>query len=82
MIETPLGRSYFQTYARTAVGMWKIGAEDIASFPLPVPPAEVQDAIIAAVDERRAHAAALRQRARQRLAEARDHVEALILGPL
>ncbi len=80
VIETPLGRSHFQTYARTAVGMWKIGAEDIASFPIPVPPVEVQDEIIAAVDERRTRADALRQRAQRRLAEARAEVERLILG--
>jgi type I restriction enzyme S subunit len=37
VIQTPLGRSHFLSNARTAVGMWKIGAEDIRRFPIPVP---------------------------------------------
>ena len=42
VVQTPLGRSFFQSNARTAVGMWKIGAEDIANFPIPVLPLPVQ----------------------------------------
>ena len=38
LLESELGRQYFQTRARTAVGMWKIGSADILAFPIPLPP--------------------------------------------
>ncbi len=46
VVQTPLGRSFFKSNARTAVGMWKIGAEDISNFPIPVPPLAVQRQIV------------------------------------
>ena len=49
VMQTPLGRSHFQSNARTAVGMWKIGADDIASFPIPLPPLAVQRKLVEAV---------------------------------
>lgn len=60
IIQTPLGRAFFQSNARTSVGMWKIGASDIENFPIPVPPIEVQQAIVEAVQDARRNAAKAR----------------------
>lgn len=80
VIQTPLGRSYFQSNARTAVGMWKIGAEDIRSFPLPLPPLEVQRAIVRRVETARAEIAREREAAERKAREIEAEVEGMILG--
>lgn len=80
VIQTPFGRQQFQARARTAVGMWKIGAEDIRAFELPLPPLPVQQEIVARVKELRAEIAAERQRANQIEEQARHEVEEMILG--
>ncbi len=80
VIQTPLGRSHFQSNARTAVGMWKIGAEDIRNFPIPVPPLEVQREIVYAVNRQRARIAKERKAAEARQAQAARDVEEMILG--
>jgi restriction endonuclease S subunit len=80
LIQTPLGRDYFQSNARTAVGMWKIGAQDIINFPIPVPSIEVQQNIIDRLQEKRAEIAQQREQSAQIRQEAEAEVEALILG--
>ena len=81
VIECPLGRAYFQLNSRRAVGgMWKIGAEDIRNFPIPVPSLEVQREIVDTVNGQRARIAAERKAAEQRQAEATREVEEMILG--
>jgi type I restriction enzyme S subunit len=80
VIQTPLGRSHFQSNARTAVGMWKIGAEDIRNFPIPVPPLEVQREIVDTVSRLRARIAEERRAAEERQAQAAREVEEMILG--
>ena len=80
VIQTALGRSHFQSNARTAVGMWKIGAEDIRDFPIPVPPLEVQRKIVGMVNEKRARIAEERKAAKERQAQATREVEEMILG--
>jgi len=80
VIQTPLGRSFFQSQARTAVGMWKIGAKDIRAFPIPLPPLDVQREIVRRVEESRAEIARLRAQAARRAQEAQVEVEAAILG--
>jgi type I restriction enzyme S subunit len=79
-IQTPLGRTFFQSNARTAVGMWKIGAEDIRNFPIPVPPLEVQRKIVDMVNEKRARIAEERKAAEERKGQATREVEEMILG--
>jgi type I restriction enzyme S subunit len=80
VVQTPLGRSFFQSNARTAVGMWKIGADDIESFPIPVPPLPVQHQIIERIESARTKIAyerdAVEKRARKLIAD----VETQILG--
>jgi type I restriction enzyme S subunit len=77
---TPLGRSYFQSNARTAVGMWKVGAEDIRSFPVPVPPKDKQQSIVGVVQQRRAEIVAIRNEAQELAEQTKAEVEAMILG--
>lgn len=80
VIQTALGRSHFQSNARTAVGMWKIGAEDIRDFPLPVPPLEVQRKIVDMVNGKRARIATERKASEERKVQAIREVEEMILG--
>jgi type I restriction enzyme S subunit len=80
VIQTPLGRSYFQSNARTAVGMWKIGSEDIRGFPIPLPPLAVQRGIVDMVARKRAEVARERQGAAKLSADVTREVEEMILG--
>jgi type I restriction enzyme S subunit len=80
VIQTPLGRSYFQSSARTAVGMWKIGAEDIRNFPIPLPPLDKQDNIVQQVEGIRLAIAREQEKARCLAAEVQQEVEEMILG--
>jgi restriction endonuclease S subunit len=77
---TPLGRSHFLSNARTEVGMWKIGAEDIRNFPLPLPPLDVQQEIVRLVAEKRNEIARLREAAVRKARESKAEIEAMILG--
>ncbi len=80
VMQTPIGRSHFQSNARTAVGMWKIGAEDIRSFPLPLPPLETQQDIVRRVQAVRSEAAGLWEEAAKLRQDTKAEVERLILG--
>ena len=80
VMQTPLGRSYFQSSARTAVGMWKIGAEDIHNFPIPLPPLERQERITQLVGEKRAEIAREQERIRCLTSSAEKEIEEMILG--
>ncbi|MCE5264104.1 MAG: hypothetical protein LLG97_11290 [Deltaproteobacteria bacterium] len=80
VVQTPLGRSFFQSNARTAVGMWKIGAEDIANFPIPVPPLFVQKEIVERIATQRREIAKERSDAEALARDIDAEVEALILG--
>lgn len=80
-IQTPLGRSYFQINSRRAVGgMWKISADDILNFPLPIPPLDVQRQIIEYVAAGREEIARERERAERLTLDINAEIEALILG--
>ncbi len=79
-MQTPLGRSYFQSNARTTVGMWKIGGTDIKNFPIPVPPRKEQQTIVDEVTAARRRAADLRTEAEGLRQQAAAEVEAAILG--
>ena len=80
VIQTPLGRCFFQSNARTAVGMWKIGAEDIWGFPIPVPPLTVQEQIMQRMAAARTEIAREREAAEKLAKEISADLEALILG--
>lgn len=80
VMQTPLGRSHFLSNARTAVGMWKIGSEDIRNFPFPLPPLDVQQEIVQQVTQMRAEIARIREDADQKARESKAEIEAMILG--
>ncbi len=81
VIQTPLGRSYFQINSRRAVGgMWKISADDILNFPLPLPPLAVQKQIVERVAAGREEMAHEREVADRLARDISAEVEALILG--
>ncbi|MFH1954227.1 MAG: restriction endonuclease subunit S [Pseudomonadota bacterium] len=81
VIQTPLGRSYFQVNSRRAVGgMWKISADDILNFPLPLPPLTVQKQIIERVAAGREEIVREREAADRLAHDINAEVEALILG--
>ncbi len=80
VMQTPIGRSHFQSNARTAVGMWKIGAADIANFRLPVPPITVQKQITGEVMAAREKIAAERAAAAKLAADTAREIEEMILG--
>ena len=80
VIQTPLGRSFFQSNARTAVGMWKIGADDISNFPIPIPPLKEQRQIMQRMVIARAEIAGEREAASALEKEINADVEAIILG--
>ncbi len=81
VIQTPLGRSFFQINSRRAVGgMWKIGTEDIANFPIPVPPLTVQKEIVERITAQRREIAREREAADLLARDIDVEVEALILG--
>ncbi len=80
VVQSPLGRSFFQSNARTAVGMWKIGAEDIANFPIPVPPLSVQKEIVERITAQRREIARERESAERLARDIDAEIEALILG--
>lgn len=80
VMQTPLGRSHFLSNARTAVGMWKIGAEDIRNFPLPLPPLDVQREIVNHLAEIRSEIARTREAVERKTMESKSEIEAMILG--
>ena len=81
LVETPLGRSYFQVCSRRAVGgMWKIGAEDIRSFPLPLPPLDRQREIVRQLATLREEVARVNEGAERLADKTKADVEAMILG--
>lgn len=49
LFNSSTGRAHFQANARTAVGMWKIGAKDIKEFRIPLPSIPEQQAIVHAL---------------------------------
>jgi hypothetical protein len=60
--------------------MWKISADDIRNFPIPLPPPDIQQRIVRQVDLKRAQIARERDEARLLAADAGREVEEMILG--
>lgn len=80
LVQSSVGRSHFLSNARTAVGMWKIGAEDIRNFPLPLPPLTVQRRIMEKVAAGRARIAREHETARALARQIEADMEAYLLG--
>lgn len=80
VVQTKIGRSHFLSNARTAVGMWKIGAEDIRAFPIPLPPLDIQRRIMEKVADGRARIARERETASAQAQQIESDMEAYLLG--
>lgn len=80
VVQSSVGRSHFLSNARTAVGMWKIGAEDIRTFPLPLPTLDIQRRIMEKVADGRSRIAREREIARVVALQSEADMEAYLLG--
>lgn len=66
--------------ARTAVGNYAIGSDDIGAIQFPLPPASVQQTMMNRVDTGRSEIAKLKADAKARADAAKADLEAMILG--
>ncbi|MFZ5910130.1 MAG: restriction endonuclease subunit S [Chloroflexota bacterium] len=73
-------RLQIESSARTAVGNYAIGSDDIWNLHFPLPPRDIQEQIVNKVLSSRAEIARQKERAAQLRREAEAEVEALILG--
>lgn len=73
-------RLQIEAVARTAVGNYAIGSDDVWNLRIPLPPLDVQREIVRRVEEGRAEIARVREEARRRASAAQAELEALILG--
>jgi type I restriction enzyme S subunit len=80
ILNSPFGKSYFQSNARTAVGMWKIGSEDIRKFPIPTPPLETQRKLTEKIRQERLKITQLTTEANKVVENACEAVGKMILG--
>ncbi|MEA5113982.1 MAG: restriction endonuclease subunit S [Geobacteraceae bacterium] len=79
VIQSSVGRAWFQQNARTAVGMWKIGGSDIAAFPMPLPTLSVQQKLVKEVVSAREKAQNIRETANRTFANEIKLIEKMIL---
>ena len=68
-INSRVGRSYVLATARRAIGMVNINAKEMAGFPIPLPPLEVQRGIVGRLAEARQASQQIRARLRATDAE-------------
>lgn len=80
MVQMPFARSQIEAAARTAVGNYAIGSDDIRAMRFPVPPVDVQQAMMERMEATRGEIARLKAEAAARAAAAKADVEAMILG--
>ena len=79
-LQMPFARSQIEAVARTAVGNFAIGTDDLWKLELPLPPLPVQRQLVAKVTAQRKRIAALRAEADGKTQQAKSDVEAIILG--
>lgn len=80
VLQMPFVRSQIEAAARTAVGNYAIGSEDIWGIRFPLPPLSVQQAMMKRVDAGSREIAKLRADAKARMDATKADVEAMILG--
>lgn len=80
LLHTRFARSQIEASARTAVGNYAIGSEDIWELQFPLPPLSIQEAMMNRVAAGRAEIASLKAEAKARAEAAKADVEAMILG--
>ena len=82
IIQSSVGRAWFQQNARTAVGMWKIGGGDIAAFPMPLPSIEIQQSIVSQILNQKNKAYEIEKSGTEEFNSSNRKIEKLILGTL
>jgi len=80
LAQMPFVRSQIEAAARTAVGNYAIGSDDIWELRFPLPPLPIQQAIMKRVEAGRARIAKLKADAKARADAAKADIEAMILG--
>jgi len=80
LVKTRLVRSQIEAAARTAVGNYAIGSEDIWALRFPLPPLNVQQKLMRRVEAGLVEVAELRKDVKARGEAAKAQVEAMILG--
>lgn len=80
VLQTPPMRAQIEAAARTAVGNYAIGGRDVWNLEFPLPPLEVQRALVERVTAARAGIAREREGAARLEAQSKAEIEALILG--
>lgn len=73
-------RAYFRSRAKFTTNLASINSNDLRSLPLPLPPLEVQQEIVATASQQRVLTIEERKVAEKRQAQAVHDVEAMILG--
>ena len=80
VLKTPFLRAQIESFARTAVGNYAMGGKDVWKLRLPLPPLDIQKALVEAIAQARAEAAQWRTRAAQVREQARLALERALLG--
>lgn len=80
ILQTVPCRTQIESYARTAVGNYAIGGQDVWKIEIPLPPKDVQKQLVQAVREKEHQVKELRLQALQLVENARQKVEEMILG--
>lgn len=80
IVKMGFSRSQIESAARTAVGNYAIGSEDIWALRFPVPPLKVQNDMVKHVDACRVEIAELKKEAKAHADSAKADIEAMILG--
>jgi type I restriction enzyme S subunit len=79
-LQMPFARSQIEAAARTAVGNYAIGTEDLWNLDLPLPPLNVQQRLVVQIINRQAEIAKERDRICHLVAAIEREIEEMILG--
>jgi type I restriction enzyme, S subunit len=82
VINSPIGRQQINALSRQIIGQANVNSVELRSLQIPLPPLDIQRAIVARIQAGRAEIARLRGEAEYVRRTARVEVEALILGTL
>lgn len=79
-INSNAGQAYFRSKAKRTTNLASINSREVAQMLIPLPPLDIQRAIVRQVEAGRAEVARLREQVAQRAQEAQAEVEVAILG--
>jgi type I restriction enzyme S subunit len=82
IINSPIGRQQINALSRQIIGQANVNSVELRSLQIPLPPLDIQRAIVERIQAGRAEIARLRAEAEHVRRAARAEVEALILGTL